>query len=1433
MSKENNSKEKLISKSNTISWKILDTMFEDNPTFLVDHHLQSYNDFYDKGLFEIMKQNNPIEIRKNYNAKREDFDYICNFYIGGKEGNKVYYGKPIIFDVNNQHYMYPNEARLRNMTYGITIHYDCDIEIMIYDKEVREFKIEKMTLEKILLGNFPIMVNSKQCIYSSLNRDLKFYMGECRNDIGGYFIIDGKEKVLVPQEKFADNMLYVKKNEKTSLYSYSAIIRTVSEDASKPIRTLKVHIVAPTDDMTNGNILVELPNVRKPIPLFIVMRALGIISDKEIIKYCILDLEKNESYLDLFRPCIHDAGLIFSQELALEYISSFMKNESTFHAMEILMNYFLPNIGELNFKNKAYYLGYMVFSILKVHVGVENPTDRDNFNYKRVELCGTLLYELFNEYYIKQKKNIALTIDKDIYFHHTIEEGVLEIVNLDHEGTINMIKNNYKEYFKQRIVEDGVTKKAFKGNWGASSHTKRLGIIQDLNRLSYNSYISQLRKINLPLDASAKVVGPRLLHNTQWGIIDPIDTPDGGNIGLHKHMSISSIITTGYSMFDMIDWLKKKINLYLLEESYPEYIYQHTKIFINGCWIGFIIEPFNTVNELKLHRRLGLIPKYTSISFNIQKNTIFIYTDSGRICRPIYYVTYDNIPSVFLNDNVDKILSKDKLTWNNLIYGFNKRKLDTINNFKIYNINDLYEADESNLEKIIKNAAVIDYIDTNESESSLIAFDYESFLKKDKNYTHVEIHPSLIFGVMGNQVIYPENNPPTRNLFSCGQSKQATSTYHSNYQNRFDKSGIVLNYGQIPLIKSKYIKYINNEELPYGVNTIVAIMCYTGYNVEDAILINKGSVDRGLFRTTYYNMYESKEESSSVPGSNNDISFTQIDKNNVYRKKDDYDYSKLDENGLVMEGVKMNDKIAVIGKAVYDESDDRKYDSSVFPKKGQLGIVDKVYISSDEEGFRIAKVRIREERLPAIGDKMASRAGQKGTIGLVIPEEDMPFTENGIKPDLIINPHAIPSRMTIGQLTECLFGKMCVEKGVFGDCTAYGRGGAKEDFIGDMLNSYGYHNSGDEIMYNGMTGEQLNSTIFIGPTYYMRLKHMVKDKINYRNTGPITSLTRQSVHGRANDGGLRIGEMERDGVIAHGASMFLRESFMVRGDKYALAICNHSGNIAVYNIDKNQFYSPMVDGKLKYTEPLNEESKIKNITKHGRSFSIVKVPYTFKLLIQELQSMNIQMRVITEDNIDQLMSMSYSNNLNKLTGNDNNIVDYGKNVKTEKRRQMENYEMENYEMEKRKDIDLDKYDTDDSENENENENENIESPPYVPESFDDDDDYKPGVTPPNTNNTPPYANDNSPPYAPISPESVLYDKEGNPVFAQLSSAPSKSDNVEELQEEEYKPVSSKDILSNVNKNTNDNSNVKSISIDTDEGSEKKTDGSKKIINIST
>jgi hypothetical protein len=334
------------------------------------------------------------------------------------------------------------------------------------------------------------------------------------------------------------------------------------------------------------------------------------------------------------------------------------------------------------------------------------------------------------------------------------------------------------------------------------------------------------------------------------------------------------------------------------------------------------------------------------------------------------------------------------------------------------------------------------------------------------------------------------------------------------------------------------------------------------------------------------------------------------------------------------------------------DNPDRPIDDSVFPKKGQLGFVDKTFITESEEGARLAKVRIREERMPNIGDKFASRAGQKGTVGVLIREQDMPFTADGIKPDIIINPHAIPSRMTIGQLVETLVGKACSLYGAFGDCTAFLNTGPKEKKYGKLLVNQGFHSSGTQILYNGMTGEQIQSDIYIGPTYYMRLKHMVKDKINYRARGPRTLLTRQTVQGRANDGGLRVGEMERDGIIAHGISHFLQESMMIRGDEYFMAICNKTGTIAIYNSMRDLFISPMADGPIKFTGNLLSEMNIDKVTKFGRSFSIIRIPYSFKLLMQELLTMNVSMRIITEDNIDQLESMSYSKTVNKLMFDD-------------------------------------------------------------------------------------------------------------------------------------------------------------------------------------
>lgn len=1259
----------------TIAWNLIDKYFKDNPYNLVAHHLDSYNDFFSKGIFQIFRENNPIRFieretetaettsketgpkkTKSKNVKIGDKENPneCLIYLGGKDGSKLYFGKPIIYDEETNkpypHYMYPNDARLRNMTYGVTIHYDIDVDFIYYNGEE---KIQQTkTYEKIYLGRFPIMLHSNLCILRGISTEVRFNMGECRNDYGGYFIISGKEKVIVSQEKFGDNMLYVRKYKEDELYSYSCEIHSVSEDSSKPIRYTSAKIVAPDASYTNNQIVIDIPNVKKPIPLFILMRALGVISDKSIIEYCLLDLKTNSNMIDMFIPSIHDANNIFTQQIALEFIAKFTKRQTISAVQDILMNYFLPHIGEDNYLNKAYFIGFMTNKLLRVFMGKEAPTDRDNFKFKRIETSGSLIYDLFREYYLIQNRNIFLKMDKEYYYH----------AGKYRTNFVSLVEDNINEFFKDKIVEDGF-KRGFKGNWGADVNTKRLGLVQDLNRLSWFTHISHLRKISLPLDPTAKIVGPHLLHSTQWGLIDPVDTPDGGNIGLHKHMSISTAITNGFSSYPIIKWIRANTSLKLLTECSPSALAQSTKVFLNGNWIGVLDNPIQTINNLKLFRRNGVIPVYTSISFSYESNIIYIYTDGGRLTRPIFYrdqvmtsdgqIYYNKIS--YDHGNIKEIIESRKYNWSQVISGFEKKNDEfyNIRNNILYDVNTLYPGYDT-LEKILeffeRNRAIIDYLDTSEEESAFIS-NTPSNLKENKYYTHCEIDPSLIFGVMGNSIIYPETNQFPRDCFSCGQSRQAVSVYHSNYQMRMDKMGVLLNYGQSPLVKSRYLEYINHEEQPYGVNAIVAIMSYTGYNVEDAILINEGSVKRGIFRTTYYTTYEAREESSRVSGSNVNTVFANIEnKPNVKGIKDGFDYSKLDKYGLVKENTVIDDRVVLIGEVTSSVDQRGTYiDHSKTTKKGQLGFVDKSFISEGEEGFRIAKVRIREERLPAIGDKMASRAGQKGTLGLIIPEEDMPFTADGVRPDLIINPHAIPSRMTIGQLVESLFGKACCMYGGYGDCTAFATKGANYDTYGHMLTKMGYHNSGNQLLYNGFTGEQIYSEIFIGPTYYMRLKHMVKDKINYRATGKRNFLTRQTNQGRANDGGLKIGEMERDGIMAHGLSYFLNESYMVRGDQYFMGICNKTGAIAIYNPDTNLFLSPFVDGPLVFNKNVEGQEILNAISKFGRSFSLVRIPFALKLLIQELQVMNIQMRIITADNIDQLLNLSYqSRNIDKL-----------------------------------------------------------------------------------------------------------------------------------------------------------------------------------------
>jgi len=1310
-----------------LPWKVIQRLFEDDPQMMVRHHIDSYNDFFGKGIFKIFRERNPIILQKEQDPDTQEFNLRCELYLGGKNGDKVYFGKPIIYDDDREHYMFPNEARLRNMTYGTTIHYDVDVVFKIAvpntESSGTHIDVTTATLERILLGRFPIMVQSNHCILHGLEQKARFYMGECKNDYGGYFIIDGKEKTIISQEKFADNMLYIRENNEDNIYTHAADIRTVSEDASKPERTLSVRIVAPTSLLSNNQIVVNIPNVRLPVPLFIVMRALGVLSDRDIIEFCLLDLDEHAELLDHFIPSIHDANKIFTQEGAIKFIATLTKSKTIPQVHDILMNYFLPQVGETNYIQKAYFLGNMVYKLLRVSLKIDAPTDRDSFKFKRIELSGTLIYDLFKEYYALQQQHIRLAMDREYFKDPKKYE----------KNFVGLIQMNYQEFFRERIVENGF-KKAFKGNWGATDHTKRIGVIQDLNRLSYNSFLSHLRKINLPMDSSAKIVKPRMLHGSQWGMIDPVDSPDGANIGFHKHLAFGTRITNQCSAYPMMQWLREVIKMYLLEECTRMFLHYTTKVFVNGTWVGAVTRPEETMRLIRLHRRNALIPIYVSCRWDIKSNEIHIFTDAGRLCRPIFYIDEDTGRPSYDKDAILEMIREGKASWEQMTTGFTTKSDPTFqaSHCNYYTIDELYghAHDTSALSAVQKvsedvarvntiedfrrlksTQAIIEYIDTSETESTLISMSHKferplSVEGKDrssgdddseesetddaadkkslshhkrrsrsrqhsnrlhrahvlssdgKQYTHVEIHPSLLMGVMGNQICFPENNPVARNVFGCGQAKQAASLYHSNYQVRIDKMGVVINNGEVPIVKSRYLDLINHEEHPCGFNAVVAIMSFNGYNVEDSILFNEASIKRGMFRITYYNMYEAHEESSSVRGAQRDTRFANIQKEGAIGIKPGYDYSYLDDNGFIRENTEMDDKKVVIGMGSISINNDggQMRDVSTMPKKGQLGFVDKVFITEGETGFRIGKVRIREERFPSIGDKFCSRCGQKGTCGLIIPEKDMPFTKDGIRPDIIINPHAIPTRMTIGQLIETLMGKACVLHGGFGNCTAYTNNGTKHQSFGSVLTEYGFHSSGTEVLYNGMTGEEIKSDIYIGPTYYMRLKQMVKDKINYRSQGPRTQLTRQTVQGRANDGGLRVGEMERDGILGHGAAHFLNESLMVRGDEYHMAVCNKSGMIAIYNPTQNLFMSPMVDGPIQYSGSLTDAASggsgagasVIHMTKFGRSFSIVRIPYCLKLLMQELIVMNVQMRIITEDNIDQLPSMSYSKNVYKI-----------------------------------------------------------------------------------------------------------------------------------------------------------------------------------------
>jgi DNA-directed RNA polymerase II subunit RPB2 len=702
-----------------------------------------------------------------------------------------------------------------------------------------------------------------------------------------------------------------------------------------------------------------------------------------------------------------------------------------------------------------------------------------------------------------------------------------------------------------------------------------------LNRYTYASTLSHLRRTNTPIDRGSKATKPRQLHNTHWGMVCPAETPEGAACGLVKNLALMSYISVGSYSAPVMEFLEE----WGLEDQ-SEYIHSPsaTKVFVNGVWMGIHRDAPTLHANLLQMRRGGQLKHEVSIVRDVRERELRLYTDAGRVCRPLFIVDQHAQTPRLKKADVDRI----------------EEMMDGVDG-----------APDGGAWTQLLNDGIIEYVDAAEEETILVAmtsddldnarnmpgkealvkaraahnmesFDPAARVKStnwSQNYTHMEIHPSMILGVCGSIIPFPDHNQSPRNTYQSAMGKQAMGIHLTNYQLRMDTMANVLYYPQKPLAKTRSMEYLKFSELPAGQNVIVAIMCYSGYNQEDSVIMNQSSIDRGLFRSLYYRSYTDTEQTKGMEKTE---TIEKPDRSDTLRMKHGSSdrYAKLEADGLIAPATNVNGDDIIIGKTAPLPADSeelgqrtslhQKRDVSTPLKSTEQGVVDQVMITTNGEGHKFVKIRVRSTRVPQIGDKFASRHGQKGTIGITYRQEDMPFTADGIAPDIIINPHAIPSRMTIGHLVECLLSKVSTLTGGEGDATPFTD--LTVEAVSYLLRQNGYQSRGLEVMYHGHTGRKLQAQIYFGPTYYQRLKHMVDDKIHARARGPLQILTRQPVEGRSRDGGLRFGEMEvcflarqiwvvlmaekRDCMISHGIAGFLKERMYDSSDGFRIHVCD-------------------------------------------------------------------------------------------------------------------------------------------------------------------------------------------------------------------------------------------------------------------------------------
>jgi DNA-directed RNA polymerase II subunit RPB2 len=1185
---------------------LLQSYFEGRPLArLVRHQIESYNNFVNFQLQRTIEMFNPVVIKSeaDYNPETNTYGLIINISL-----KNVRFQQPQIYENSGaMKTMLPQEARLRNFTYASSSIVDLHVEYVVRDDKNEEKQFSKV-LPNIKLCSLPVMLKSSICILSQNDSISGIQSGECEMDCGGYFIIKGSEKTVLCQERAAENRIYVFNGKNTPKWDWVAEFKSVPD--SKCISPKQVELMVSSKQNTYGHgIHIVIPRLKqkRSIELFALFRALGVLSDKKICEYIVLNVDdpKNKQILEYLQASIEDGKQFVTdiesiEENAMQHVMSVVAYNpyqtdkgappipKLEYTKEIFKNDFFPHCKTR--EQKLFLLGFMANRLIRTALGWNPPDDRDSYLNKRIELCGSLLNNLFRNHYIRFVKDM--------------EKQVIREINIgawrsseDYESIINM--TNVYKIIKPTTIENGINRALSTGDFSVkqSSSSSKVGVAQVLNRLTYLGTLSHLRRVNTPLEKNGELVAPRKLHNTTWGFLCPVETPEGQSIGIVKNISFMTHMTIPTSSSALYEIVNPHI-LAVENVKSPSELFDFVKVFINGTWVGVSKEPVHMYHLLKEKKQKGIINIYTSITFDYTRMEIRICNDGGRMTRPVLKVKNNGV--LITKEIIDKLKNKE-LQWNDLLT-------------------------DCRLEE-----SVIEYIDPEEQNHTMIAMNFKGkYLhettpyydkKKELNtkYEFCEIHPCTILGVLASCVPFPDCNQAPRNTYQCAMAKQAIGISTMNYNQRMDKTTYTLNYPTRPLVDTRMMDFLQLNRIPSGCQIHVAIMSYTGYNQEDSVLINQAAIDRGLFAATIY--HTEKDEDKNVI--RDEIIRCKPDPSKTKGIKHG-NYSKLNVHGFIPENTQVENRDIIISKIApikenrNDPTKVIKYeDQSKSFRTTEETYIDKNYTGRNGEGCNFAKTRIRILRKPVIGDKFSSRHGQKGTVGSILSECDMPFTKDGMRPDLILNPHAIPSRMTIAHLKETMLGKVLVQLGMFGDGTSFGDLDVYS--IAKELQKCGFESYGNEVLYDGATGKQLETSIFIGPVFYQRLKHMVNDKEHSRSIGPVVNLTRQPAEGRSRDGGFRIGEMERDVMIAHGMSKFCRERMYNVADKYAIHVCKKCGMTATFNSgDKGVM-------RCKQGMSVHRCNTCDNVT----DFAYVEVPYAYKLMSQELQCINVIPRLIT------------------------------------------------------------------------------------------------------------------------------------------------------------------------------------------------------------